>query len=128
MQIYGIWAFLYVTSLLALMCVCVCYFYITALTVQIWNMMEGKDLFTNLKDEQGHYNSHAHLAQMIALLGPPPLALLERERNFRKLTFTPEIRIPKDSCAGTHSSTLADHSSMTMVRCTCASPIVDLAY
>ena len=57
--------------------------------------MEGKDLFTNIKDEQGHYNVHAHLAQMIALLGPPPMALLKRERSFRKLTFAPEIQNPK---------------------------------
>ncbi|CZT07638.1 related to protein kinase [Rhynchosporium agropyri] len=67
--------------------------------VLIWNMMEGKDLFTNLKDERGHYNVHAYLAQMIALLGLPPKALLERERSFRKLTFTPEIQNPKgESC------------------------------
>jgi hypothetical protein len=62
-------------------------------------MIEGKDLFTNLKDEQGHYNVHAHLAQMIALFGPPPKALLERERSFRKLTFAPEIQNSKgQSC------------------------------
>ncbi|KAH9212271.1 kinase-like domain-containing protein [Leptodontidium sp. 2 PMI_412] len=63
--------------------------------VLIWNMMEGKDLFTNLKDEQGRYDVHAHLAQMMALLGPPPKALLKRERSFRKLTFTPEILNPE---------------------------------
>lgn len=57
--------------------------------------MEGKDLFTNLKDEQGQYNAHAHLAQMIALSGPPPMALLKRERSFRKLTFAPEVQNPK---------------------------------
>ena len=57
--------------------------------------MEGTDLFTNLKDEQGHYNAHLHLAQMVALLGPPPMALLKRERSFRKLTFKPEIQSPE---------------------------------
>ncbi|KAH7317822.1 kinase-like domain-containing protein [Rhexocercosporidium sp. MPI-PUGE-AT-0058] len=67
--------------------------------VLIWNMMEDKDLFTNLKDEQGHYNVHAHLAQMIALFGPPPKVLLERERSFRKWSFIPEIQNPKgQSC------------------------------
>ncbi|RDL35336.1 uncharacterized protein BP5553_07267 [Venustampulla echinocandica] len=63
--------------------------------VLIWNMMEGKDLFTDLKDEEGHYNAHAHLAQMTALLGPPLMALLKRERSFRKLTFAPEVQNPK---------------------------------
>ena len=62
--------------------------------------MEGKDLFINLKDEQGHYNVHAHIAQMIALLGPPPIALLKREKIFRKLTFTPEVQNPKGQPCG----------------------------
>lgn len=53
--------------------------------------MEGRDLFVNLKDSDGHYDAHGHLAQMIALLGPPPKDLLRRERNFRKLAFTPGI-------------------------------------
>ncbi|ATY66998.1 kinase-like domain [Cordyceps militaris] len=68
--------------------------------VLIWNMMEGRDLFTDLKDEQGHYNVQAHLAQMIALLGPPPKVLLERERKFRKLAFKPEMQNPQgQSCS-----------------------------
>ncbi len=57
--------------------------------------MEGRDLFTNIEDEQGHYNVHAHLAQMIALLGLPPKALLQREGKFRKLTFAPDIQNPE---------------------------------
>ncbi|KAF4624528.1 hypothetical protein G7Y89_g13642 [Cudoniella acicularis] len=65
--------------------------------VLMWNMIEGKDLFTNLKDEQGHYNVHSHLAQMIALLGPPPIALLKRERSFREFIrkdlIPPDLRI-----------------------------------
>ena len=63
-------------------------------------MMKGNDLFTDLKDEQGDYNGHAHLAQMIALLGPPPIALLQRERSFRKLTFAPEVRNPAGQTCG----------------------------
>ncbi len=62
--------------------------------------MEGKDLFTNLKDEQGDYNVHAHLGQMIALLGPPPMSFLKRERSFRKLTFTPEVLNSKGQLCG----------------------------
>jgi len=68
---------------------------IIALTMQIWNMMEGKDLFTDLKDEQGYYNGNAHLAQMIAFLGPPPASLLQWKRKLRKVTFTPKIKNPQ---------------------------------
>ena len=57
--------------------------------------MEGKDLFIDLKDKQGQYNVHAHLAQMIALLGPPPITLLQREKICRKFTFTPEVQNPE---------------------------------
>lgn len=57
--------------------------------------MEGKDLFSDLKNEQGNYNANAHLAQMIALIGPPPVALLHRERKFRKMAFTPKIKNPE---------------------------------
>lgn len=78
--------------------------------------MEGKDLFTNLKDEQGRYDVHAHLAQMIALLGPPPEALLKRERSFRKLTFAPEIQNPGESRVETLFITLAAPFLMIMVR------------
>lgn len=58
-------------------------------------MIEGKDLFVNLRDEQGHYNVHAYLAQMIALLGPPPETLLQQERISRQVTFTSEIQNPE---------------------------------
>jgi hypothetical protein len=50
-------------------------------------MMEGKELFTDIEDGQGYYSAHAHLAQMIALLGPPPISLLEHEKKSRKSTF-----------------------------------------
>lgn len=62
--------------------------------------MEGKDLFVNLKDKEGQYNAHSHLSQMIALLGPPPMALLQRERIFRQVTFTPEVQNPKGQPCG----------------------------
>jgi hypothetical protein len=39
-------------------------------------MMENRDLFTHLCDSKGHYNVAAHLAEMIALLAPPPKKLL----------------------------------------------------
>ncbi|KUJ06460.1 CMGC protein kinase [Mollisia scopiformis] len=50
------------------------------LGVLVWNMMEGKDLFQNFRTDQGDYDTRRHLGEMIALLGPPPKELLDRER------------------------------------------------
>ncbi|EPE26262.1 Protein kinase-like (PK-like) [Glarea lozoyensis ATCC 20868] len=84
------------------------------LGVLIWNMMEGKDLFTNLKNEEGNYNAHAHLGQMIALLGPPPTVLLKRENASRKLTFEPEIQNPEGQSCKNAFEYFVDLSLMTM--------------
>ncbi|KAG8765913.1 hypothetical protein FRC12_007194, partial [Ceratobasidium sp. 428] len=47
--------------------------------VLIWDMMEGKPLFEGLDPtRQNEYGKPSHLAQMIALLGPPPMDLLSR--------------------------------------------------
>ncbi|KAH7312829.1 CMGC protein kinase [Rhexocercosporidium sp. MPI-PUGE-AT-0058] len=40
------------------------------LGVLIWNMMEARDLFTHIRSSQGEYDVRAHLAEMIAILGP----------------------------------------------------------
>lgn len=45
--------------------------------IQIWNIMEGRDLFTHVRSSQGHYDVRAHLAEMIAILGPPPKELID---------------------------------------------------
>ncbi|MCJ1253125.1 hypothetical protein MMC24_000932 [Lignoscripta atroalba] len=50
------------------------------LGVLIWNLMEGKDLFRHIRSSQGAYDVRAHLAEMIALLGPPPKILADREK------------------------------------------------
>jgi serine/threonine-protein kinase SRPK3 len=43
---------------------------------QIWDIFEGDSLFTGQDRELQTYRSRAHLAEMIRLLGPPPLSLL----------------------------------------------------
>ena len=43
--------------------------------------MENKDLFRHIRSSQGAYDPRAHLAEMIALLGPPPKTLIDRERR-----------------------------------------------
>jgi len=35
-------------------------------------LLEDKELFSHLKSQNSVYTAKAHLAEMIALLGPPP--------------------------------------------------------
>ncbi|KAL3495685.1 kinase domain protein [Aspergillus germanicus] len=45
---------------------------------EIWDIYEGGSLFTGQDPEFQRYRSHAHLAEMINLLGPPPSTLLAK--------------------------------------------------
>ena len=48
----------------------------------VWDLLEGKALFGgSYSNHNGKYTSHAHLAQFIDLLGPPPKELLARGTN-----------------------------------------------
>ncbi|KAI1154094.1 kinase domain protein [Nemania diffusa] len=49
----------------------------------MWNLMENVTLFESLAGEDGKYDAHVHLAQMVSLLGEPDEQLIERERFFR---------------------------------------------
>lgn len=52
-------------------------------------MLEGKDLFQHIRGSEGDHDTKAHLAEMIALLGPPPKALFDPERVSSNLAWTP---------------------------------------
>ncbi|KKA20987.1 hypothetical protein T310_4986 [Rasamsonia emersonii CBS 393.64] len=58
----------------------------------IWMLMEGKDLFCRSDIPSGTPRSHVRLAEMIALLGPPPPELVERAREAQKWKWTPRVR------------------------------------
>ncbi|KAK2809434.1 hypothetical protein FQN50_003893 [Emmonsiellopsis sp. PD_5] len=47
----------------------------------IWDLFEGRHLFGNIMDEQGHYDPFKHMAQVVALLGPPPKELMLRSET-----------------------------------------------
>lgn len=64
------------------------------LGVLIWNLMEGKNLFTRIHTDRGEYRSQLHLAEMIALLGPPPQELPRREAEMRHWKWSPAIENP----------------------------------
>ncbi|EEQ28042.1 putative non-specific serine/threonine protein kinase [Microsporum canis] len=47
----------------------------------IWDLFEGRHLFNNLLDEQRKYDPFKHMAQIFALLGPPPKEFLLRSET-----------------------------------------------
>lgn len=56
-------------------------------------MLEGvnNDLFADIYTPQGEYSASRHLAHTIGFLGPPPQAMLEKERAMRIWNFAPEV-------------------------------------
>ncbi|CDM30831.1 Protein kinase-like domain [Penicillium roqueforti FM164] len=46
--------------------------------VMAWDLFEGKDLFNGDDPDRKGYSTRAHLAEVIAILGPPPLTLIRR--------------------------------------------------
>lgn len=58
---------------------------------QLWNVIQGKELFRQVQDAQGHYDAKAHLAEMIALLGPPPLELISRSHSMQDFKWPEPI-------------------------------------
>ncbi|KAG6072594.1 hypothetical protein E4U33_003204 [Claviceps sp. LM78 group G4] len=58
--------------------------------ILMWNLLGDTDLFDNSVGEDGIYDAHVHLAQMISQFGKPPALVVKRERLCRenKLGFT----------------------------------------
>ncbi|MCJ1401818.1 hypothetical protein MMC11_005035 [Xylographa trunciseda] len=63
------------------------------LGVLLWSMLEGTatNLFSQIHSSNGKYMAQNHLAQMIALLGPPPKELVARELEMRRWNFDPAV-------------------------------------
>ncbi|KAM3416220.1 hypothetical protein BST61_g7826 [Cercospora zeina] len=66
-------------------------------STDIWNLgllivylLEGKDIFNKVLNEDGSYSARRHIASMVHLLGPPPMSLLEQEMIWRDVPL--EIR------------------------------------
>ncbi|KAJ5956297.1 hypothetical protein N7501_010576 [Penicillium viridicatum] len=53
--------------------------------VLVWNIIEGTELFTQVEDANGRYDPKSHLAEMIALLGPPPKEVGKSCKNAREV-------------------------------------------
>ncbi|KAL9117079.1 MAG: hypothetical protein Q9187_006387 [Circinaria calcarea] len=49
--------------------------------VMRWDLFEGRTLFSGRDPDRKEYSTRAHLAEMIALIGPPPVELVKRGRR-----------------------------------------------
>ncbi|KAM5359202.1 hypothetical protein ACJZ2D_014664 [Fusarium nematophilum] len=69
--------------------------------VMVWDLFGGKHMFYGNDPDGKGYSTRAHLAEVIAMLGPPPLDLLQRGKRSKEF-FTPEgnwkaeVEIQKD--------------------------------
>lgn len=75
--------------------------------VQIWDAFEGGHLFTGQDPEFKAYRGRAHLAEMIALLGPPPPSLLARanlKSKFFSTTGESMLSMEGEPCSDTVST------------------------
>ncbi|KAI9703411.1 MAG: hypothetical protein M1820_005883 [Bogoriella megaspora] len=61
------------------------------LGVLIWELLENRELFRNVRSCDGSYDSRAHIAEMIALLGPPPKALLDQGKVWNNVNWGHDI-------------------------------------
>ncbi|TQV94686.1 protein kinase domain-containing protein [Cordyceps javanica] len=50
----------------------------------MWNLVEDVSLFDRPAGDDGQYDAHVHLAQIVSLLGDPSVPVIERERLCRK--------------------------------------------
>lgn len=76
-----------------LVCPVVLYKLLHPLTpVQLWDMLEGRELFRHIYDQQGHYDAKLHIAEMVALLGPPPPEIIQRYQYMREYSWPEPVR------------------------------------
>ncbi|KAK2796375.1 hypothetical protein FQN50_009591 [Emmonsiellopsis sp. PD_5] len=59
---------------------------------QLWDIIEGKELFQHIHDHTGHYNAKLHIAEMIALLGLPPPEIIQRYQYMREYLWPEPVR------------------------------------
>ncbi|CAK1360865.1 SRSF protein kinase 3 [Cercospora beticola] len=79
----------------------------------VWDISQGESLFSGKDPELGTYRGRAHLAEMIALLGPPPESLLARAGLKSKFfsdsgQWTAGIPIPQSRPIESRETSLAE--------------------
>jgi hypothetical protein len=68
---------------------------------QLWDMIEDKELFRRIHDQEGRYDAKLHIAEMIALLGPPPPEVIQRYQYMREYSWPKPIRREDGNVCGT---------------------------
>ena len=63
---------------------------------KFWNILGSKELFQQIYDTNGQYDAKSHLAEMIALLGPPPRELLAKAKSMSEHNWPQPVT--NDSC------------------------------
>lgn len=58
----------------------------------MWDLIEGKELFQHIHDQEGRYDAKLHIAEMIALLGPPPPEVIQRYHFMRECLWPESVR------------------------------------
>lgn len=57
-------------------------------------MAQDTELFQQAQDSKGNYDAKSHLAEMIALLGSPPAAMVAASHSTLTLQWPTKIRVP----------------------------------
>ncbi|KAJ9219056.1 hypothetical protein DTO027B5_414 [Paecilomyces variotii] len=60
--------------------------------VLLWDMIGGRELFRHIHDQQGRYDAKLHIAEMVALLGPPPPEIIQRYEYMREYSWPEPVR------------------------------------
>ncbi|RAK98524.1 kinase domain protein [Aspergillus ibericus CBS 121593] len=66
------------------------------LGVLLWDMIEGRELFQHIHDRNGRYDAKRHIAEMIALFGPPPPEIIQRYQYMREYSWPEPVRREDD--------------------------------
>ncbi|GKZ69739.1 hypothetical protein AnigIFM50267_004964 [Aspergillus niger] len=66
------------------------------LGVLLWDLTEGKELFQHIHNKQGRYVAKLHMAEMVALLGPPPPEIMQRYQYMREYPWPEPVRREDD--------------------------------
>ncbi|KAL4986570.1 protein kinase [Aspergillus falconensis] len=57
------------------------------LGVLLWNLLGSQELFQQVHNADGKYDAKSHLAEIIALLGPPPTTLLAKSKTMSEYSW-----------------------------------------
>ena len=60
--------------------------------LQIWDLFEGRHLFSDIFDESGCHDPFRHMAQIASYIGPPPLQFVQRSETTMQC-FSPDGKL-----------------------------------